>query len=51
MKKLRNAIKIALLVTIWISFTVILMAKDEKELAFQPISVPAGTHKSNVMKN
>lgn len=47
-KKVGNTIKVAVLVAIWILFTAVLMSRDEKELAFQPISVPpAGEHKSN----
>lgn len=47
MKNVGNAIKISALVVIWIVFTVTLMSRDEKELAYQPISVPVGAHKSN----
>lgn len=48
MKKIGNAIKILVLVGIWVLFTAVLMAKDEKELAYQPISVPVGEHKSKI---
>lgn len=47
MKNVGNAIKISALVVIWIVFTATLMSRDEKELAYQPISVPVGAHKSN----
>lgn len=48
MKKTGHAIKVAVLVAIWVLFTAILMARDEKILAYQPISIPAGGQKSNV---
>lgn len=48
MKKTAHAIKVAVLVAIWILFTGILMARDEKILEYQPISIPAGEQKSNV---
>lgn len=47
MKKTGHAIKVAALVAIWILFTAVLMARDEKNLAHQPISIPAGEQKSN----
>lgn len=48
MKKTGHAIKVAMLVAIWILFTAILMARDEKNIAYQPISIPAGEQKSNM---
>lgn len=51
MKKVLNAAKVAVLVAVWISLTAMLMAKDEKLLAFQPLSVPANDHKSNFQMN
>lgn len=49
--KVLNAIKVGVLVAIWISFTAMLMGKDEKLLAFQPLSVPADDHKSKLNEN
>lgn len=44
-KRVFNVIKVTLLILIWMLFTVILMLKDEKELSYQPLSVPVGKFK------
>lgn len=48
MKKTGHAIKVAVLVAIWVLFTAVLMARDEKNLEYHPISIPVAMQKSNV---
>lgn len=47
-KKIFNNFKIAFLVAVWLLFTGILMSKDEKELTYKQLSIPANKTKSKL---